>query len=108
MSARGGTQHDELRELQQRLTLFKISLLLVVGVLVLRLWYLQISEGSYYHDLSENNRTRSVVLEPARGLIYDRLAQLLPPPPEVTREGIMALDPRMLDAWKKIVSQLWQ
>lgn len=43
-----------------------------------------------------------------RGLIYDRLAQLLPPPPGVTREGIVALDPKMLDSWKKVVSQLWQ
>lgn len=77
MSPRGGTQHDELRELQQRLILFKISLLLVVGLLVLRLWYLQINEGEYYHDLSENNRTRAVVLEPVRGLIYDRNGVLL-------------------------------
>jgi hypothetical protein len=45
---------------------------------------------------------------PSRGLIYDRLAQLLPPPPDVTRDGIMALDPLMLDAWKQVVSQLWQ
>ena len=44
----------------------------------------------------------------SRGLIYDRLAQLLPAPPDVTRDGIIALDPKMLDAWKKIVSQLWQ
>ncbi len=44
----------------------------------------------------------------SRGLVYDRLAQLLPPPPEVTREGIVALDPKMLDSWKKVVSQLWQ
>ena len=44
----------------------------------------------------------------SRGLIYDRLSRLLPPPPEVTRDGIMALDPSMLDAWKTIVSQLWQ
>jgi hypothetical protein len=44
----------------------------------------------------------------SRGLIYDRLAQLLPPPPEVTRDGIVGLDPNMLDAWKKIVSQIWQ
>lgn len=44
----------------------------------------------------------------SRGLIFDRLAQLLPPPSEVTRSGIVALDPKMLDAWKKIVSQLWQ
>jgi ferric-dicitrate binding protein FerR (iron transport regulator) len=44
----------------------------------------------------------------SRGLIHDRLAQLLPPPPEVTREGIIRLDPKTLDAWKKVVSQLWQ
>jgi ferric-dicitrate binding protein FerR (iron transport regulator) len=44
----------------------------------------------------------------SRGLIYDRLAQLLPPPPEVTREGVIRLDPKTLDAWKKVVSQLWQ
>jgi len=44
----------------------------------------------------------------SRGLIYDRLSQLLPPPPEVTRDGIVALDPRMLDVWRQIVSQLWQ
>jgi penicillin-binding protein 2 len=77
MSADRGTQHDELRELQQRLTLFKISLLLVVGLLTVRLWYLQVSEGSYYSDLSENNRTRAVVMEPVRGLIYDRYGTLL-------------------------------
>jgi predicted anti-sigma-YlaC factor YlaD len=44
----------------------------------------------------------------SRELIYDRLAELLPPPKEVTREGIAALDPKMLDAWRKIISQLWQ
>jgi ferric-dicitrate binding protein FerR (iron transport regulator) len=44
----------------------------------------------------------------SRGLIYDRLAQLLPPPSDVTRDGIVRLDPKMLDSWKKIVSQLWQ
>src|SRR5262245_3927521 len=77
MSSRSGTSHDELRELQQRLVLFKVSLLMVVGLLALRLWYLQVSEGSYYRDRSENNRTRAVALEPARGLIYDRNGVLL-------------------------------
>ena len=77
MSPRGGTQHDELRELQQRLLMFKICLLMVVGLLALRLWYLQISEGAYYRDLSENNRTRALVMEPVRGLIYDRNGVLL-------------------------------
>lgn len=72
MNPERGTQHDELRDLRQRLMLFRVSLLLVVGLLTLRLWHLQINEGSYYRDLSENNRTRTVVLEPVRGLIYDR------------------------------------
>jgi len=44
----------------------------------------------------------------SRGLIYDRMSQLMPPPPEVTRDGIIALDPKMFDAWRKTVSQLWQ
>ncbi|HWO57627.1 MAG TPA: FecR domain-containing protein [bacterium] len=34
-----------------------------------------------------------------RGLVYDRMAQLLPPPPGVTREGVLALDQSMLDVW---------
>src|SRR5690348_11359499 len=70
--------HDsELGELQRRLMVLRIGLLLVVALLALRLWHLQIREGPYYRDLSENNRTRSVILEPARGLIYDRHGVLL-------------------------------
>ena len=70
-------QQDELRELQRRLTILKVGLLLVVVLLAFRLWHLQVREGQYYRDLSENNRTRSVILEPARGLIYDRNGVLL-------------------------------
>jgi hypothetical protein len=44
----------------------------------------------------------------ARGLIYDRLAQMLPPPPDVSRGGIVALDADAIDSWKKVISQLWQ
>ena len=35
----------------------------------------------------------------ARGAIFDRLAALVPPPPNVTREGVYRGDPAMLDAW---------
>jgi hypothetical protein len=34
-----------------------------------------------------------------RGLVYDRLAVLAPPPSSVTREGILRLDQQMLDLW---------
>ncbi len=72
-----GAFESDLGELQRRLVVLRIGLLLVVALLALRLWHLQIREGPYYRDLSENNRTRSVILEPARGLIYDRNGVLL-------------------------------
>jgi hypothetical protein len=34
-----------------------------------------------------------------RPAVYDRLAMLVPPPPEVTRESILRLDVTMLDSW---------
>jgi hypothetical protein len=37
--------------------------------------------------------------EADRGRVYDRLAALVPPPKGVTREGILRLDQKMLDAW---------
>jgi penicillin-binding protein 2 len=72
-----GLHDSELGELQRRLIILRVGLLLVVALLGLRLWHLQIREGPYYRDLSENNRTRSVIMEPARGLIYDRNGILL-------------------------------
>jgi penicillin-binding protein 2 len=68
---------SEFGDLHRRLFILRVGLLLVVALLGLRLWHLQIHEGPYYRDLSENNRTRLVLLEPARGLIYDRHGVLL-------------------------------
>lgn len=68
---------SEFGDLHRRLFILRLGLLLVVVLLGLRLWHLQIREGPYYRDLSENNRTRLVLLEPARGLIYDRHGVLL-------------------------------
>jgi hypothetical protein len=41
----------------------------------------------------------SRVSEPDRGRVYDRLAGYVPPPPGVTRGGVLHLDQQMLDAW---------
>jgi|CXWL01.1.fsa_nt_gi penicillin-binding protein 2 len=75
--ATAGLHDSELGELQRRLIILRVGLLLVVALLGLQLWNLQIREGPYYRDLSVNNRTRSVIMEPARGLIYDRNGVLL-------------------------------
>lgn len=34
-----------------------------------------------------------------RGAVHDRMAELVPPPPGLTRAGVLAGDRRMLDAW---------
>ncbi|HKV25877.1 MAG TPA: FecR family protein [Candidatus Acidoferrum sp.] len=34
-----------------------------------------------------------------RTMVFDRFKTLVPPPPEVTREGILRLDPKMMDEW---------
>ena len=42
-----------------------------------------------------------------RARVYDRMAELTPPPPDVTREGVLALDQRMLDSWKNKLEWSW-
>ena len=39
------------------------------------------------------------VSESERSRVYDRLALLVPPPPHVTRPGVLRLDRQMLDLW---------
>jgi ferric-dicitrate binding protein FerR (iron transport regulator) len=41
----------------------------------------------------------SRVSDAERPSVYDRLAALAPPPREVTREGVLGLDQKMLDSW---------
>jgi len=41
-------------------------------LLVLKLFQMQIIKYRYYHQLSEKNRIRVLVVEPPRGIIYDR------------------------------------
>jgi len=42
-----------------------------------------------------------------RARVYERMAQLSPPPAGVTREGVLRLDQQMLDAWKNALEPTW-
>ena len=72
-----GLQSTGLADIQGRLLLIRVVVLIIVGLLVVRLWQLQVRDGDYYRNLSRDNRTRSVVLHPVRGFIYDRNGILL-------------------------------
>lgn len=41
-------------------------------ILLLRLFYVQVVQGSYYKGLSDDNRTRTSVIPAPRGIIFDR------------------------------------
>jgi hypothetical protein len=47
------------------------------------------------------------VAETDRGLVYDRLTALVAPPPDVTRDGMLRLDPEMIDRWETVIEQTW-
>jgi hypothetical protein len=42
-----------------------------------------------------------------RSEVYDRIASFVPPPEGVTREGILKLDPTMLDKWRDELEPTW-
>src|SRR2546426_2702918 len=70
-------QHEDFRNLQRRLLYLRTGLLLCLLLLSARLWSLQVVQGTYYHELAEQTRFRTVDLKPARGLISDRHGELL-------------------------------
>ncbi len=70
-------QANDLADIQSRLIFIKVGLLIILVLLGLRLWQLQIRDGFHYQELSRDNRTRSIELTPARGLLYDRHGELL-------------------------------
>ncbi|MFH1833369.1 MAG: penicillin-binding transpeptidase domain-containing protein [Candidatus Levyibacteriota bacterium] len=49
-----------------------VVLIIAVTLIVARLFYLQIIEGSNYRDLSDSNRTRTIPIHAPRGIIFDR------------------------------------
>ncbi|HEY4425960.1 MAG TPA: FecR domain-containing protein [Pyrinomonadaceae bacterium] len=42
-----------------------------------------------------------------RARVYDKMAALFPPPAGVTREGVLALNQQMLDAWHDAMETTW-
>jgi penicillin-binding protein 2 len=62
----------EERRLGFRLAALQWMLTAVILMLGGRLWYLQVSEGEYYRELSEKNHFRLVQITPLRGTLRDR------------------------------------
>ncbi len=52
-------------------------IIIVIGLLLVRTFYLQGVKGGYYRDVAENNRIRSITVKAPRGIIWDKNNQVL-------------------------------
>ena len=99
MSKREQLKDDyfENRLIRGRLVLSAALIVLMLGLVIGRLYVLQVVEYDHYVTLSDSNRIRIKALPPARGLIYDRhglvMADNLPAYRlEIVREQVGDLD----------------
>ena len=60
-----------------RFAVFGLVIVLVIGLLTTRLFYLQVVQGGYYAGLAQENRRTLLPLRSARGLVYDRAGRQL-------------------------------
>ncbi len=49
-----------------------VCLILAVGAIFVKLFYLQVIQGTYYRYLADNNRTKTIIVHAPRGIIFDR------------------------------------
>ncbi|RLB23110.1 MAG: penicillin-binding protein 2 [Deltaproteobacteria bacterium] len=62
---------------QKRLKKLTLFVVIMVGILFVRLWFLQIISGAQYRKKSESNRIDLRDVLPVRGMIFDRNGELL-------------------------------
>ncbi len=62
----------DARQVRARAYVGALVVLLLTGVLVARLYYLQVVQFEYHSTLAENNRIHVQPIPPSRGLIFDR------------------------------------
>ncbi|MDO8886141.1 penicillin-binding protein 2 [Candidatus Oleimmundimicrobium sp.] len=63
--------------IQKRLAIAGVIVIIAFGVLLGRLWTLQIIAGEKYFEMAESNRVRTVSISASRGVIYDRNGEIL-------------------------------
>lgn len=88
---------------RDRLAFYLVGL--IAGILILRLFYLQVISFAYYRQVSDENRVRLVSVPAPRGLIWDRNGKKM-----VTNRPsyALSLDPSQARDVKSVVSRISQ
>jgi penicillin-binding protein 2 len=70
-------EQKEPVDLQKQFLVTTIIILAIFFGLAGRLWFMQITKGTHFKKLSENNRVRVFDIPPSRGIIFDRQGIML-------------------------------
>lgn len=95
--------HREKRTFNLRVAIASVVALGLIGVLLSRLYNLQILQQSYYATRADENRTRLVPVAPVRGLIYDRNGVLLA---QNSPSFVLEVVPEQVDNLDKTIARL--
>lgn len=68
---------DQVQNIGARLVVIQAVAFVLLGLLGVRLYYLQIVEGKYFSERAENQRVRMIPIPAPRGAILDRNGKLL-------------------------------
>jgi len=68
---------DDSQNLRVRLRLIQAMILVLLGVLGVRLYLLQIINGTHYAEIAENQRIRLLPIPAPRGVLFDRNGSVL-------------------------------
>jgi penicillin-binding protein 2 len=68
---------DESQNLRLRLRIIQVVVIVLLGVLGTRLYFLQVVNGAYYAERAENQRVRRLPIPAQRGTIFDRNNKIL-------------------------------
>lgn len=67
----------DARLVRQRVLVGLVFVLLLIGVLIARMYYLQVVQYEHHSTLSESNRVHVQPIPPNRGLIFDRTGKII-------------------------------
>src|SRR5215210_1135053 len=68
---------DDSQNLRVRLRIIQVLVILLLAVLAVRLYVLQIVNGTFYAERAENQRIRLLPIPAPRGVIFDRNGKIL-------------------------------
>src|SRR5437667_90451 len=63
---------DTSQNLRARLRAIQVMVVLLLGLLAVRLYFLQVVRGQYYAEIAQNQRIRLLPIPAPRGIIFDR------------------------------------